>query len=387
MPSPADPAPSPAPCAQPPPAMDWREIAALFLGSRLLIWIIAGLSLTIVGKGPYFSQQTPGAGWFMRWDAGLYLILATHGYNLNLASPTANVSFLPLYPLLVRGVSLGGLLPPWLAGYLVSWACLWVACVWLWRAVAREWHDARLATLSVAFLLLGPVSFFFSTLYSEALFLPLAIGCLDSARRGRWWWAGVLGALASLTRFIGVILIVPLLWQWLESAGRAGRRRPPEFRLLLACLLPLTGFLAYCGYLWLRSGDPLLYFHAESGHFGRQFAWFYLLFARNGFTQQALFYQLWFAAATAVAFGLLLAGVCFRIPVMYSVYGLSAVGVYISSRLLEALPRYCSVIFPLYIVLALVARRWPRLALPLLATSTALLALSTILYVNGYWFT
>jgi hypothetical protein len=367
--------------------MDWRELAALFFGSRLLIWMIAGLSLAIVGKGHFFGDQTAGEGWFMRWDAGLYRNLATQGYNLDPTSPAANVSFFPLYPLLVHLVSLGGRLKPWLAGYLVSWACLWVACVWLWKAVAREWQDARLATLSVAFLLFGPVSFFFSTLYSEALFLPLAIGCLDSARRRRWWRAGLFGALASLTRFIGVILIVPLLWEWLESAGRAGKRRRPDPRALVACLLPVAGFLAYDAYLWIRSGDPLLYVHVEHSEFGRQFAWFYLLFAHRGFTHLAVFYQIWFAAAAATAFGLLLAGVWFRIPVMYSLYGLTAVGVYISSRLLEALPRYCSVIFPFYLVLALAARRWPRLGLPLLAISTALLTLSTILYVNGYWFT
>lgn len=387
MPPPAEPATSPIPDAGPPPALDWRELAVAFFGSRALIWLVAGLSLTIVPKGPFFAQQTAGEGWFMRWDAGLYRNLAMQGYDLNPHSAANNAAFLPLYPLLVRVVSLGGLLQPWLAGYLVSWVCLWVACVWLWTAVAREWRDPRLATLAVTFLLFGPVSFFFSTLYSEALFLPLAIGCLDSARRRRWWLAGLLGALASLTRFIGVVLVVPLLWQWVESVGRAGWRRQTERGGLLACLLPPAGFLAYCLYLWLRTGDGLLYFHVENSVFGRRFAWFYLLFAHEGFTHQPVFYQIWFASTAVVAFGLLLAGICFRLPVAYTVYGLTALFVYLSARSLEALPRYCSVVFPFYIVLAVVARRWPRCSLPLLTTSTALLALSTILYVNGYWFT
>jgi Gpi18-like mannosyltransferase len=77
--------------------------------------------------------------------------------------------------------------------------------------------------LAVAFLLFGPVSFFFSSIYSEALFLPLAIGCIDRARRGRWWQAGALGALAGLTRFIGLMLVIPLVWQYAESHLRAGR--------------------------------------------------------------------------------------------------------------------------------------------------------------------
>ncbi len=381
------PAARPDAAAETSPATDWRKIAALFLGSRILIWAVAGVSLAVVAKGPYFSQQTPGQGWFMRWDAGLYLILATQGYHVDPVAHTGNVNFLPLYPLLVYVGSLGGWLKPWVVGYLVSLACLGGACVWLWKAVARERGDARLATLAVAFLLFGPVSFFFSTLYSESLFLLLAVGSLDSARRGRWWWAGILGALASLTRSIGVILIIPLLWQWFESARRAGRRGPPAALQIAACLLPVTGFLLYCGYLGVRFGDPLAYFHTQDAGFGRHFAWFYGLFARESFSGQALFYQIWFASTVVTAFGLLLGGVLFRIPVAWSVFGLSALCIYVSSRLVESLPRYCSVIFPLYLVLALVARRWPRLALPLLTFSAALLALSVILFVNGYWFT
>jgi len=60
--------------------------------------------------------------------------------------------------------------------------------------VARESGDGRLATHAVTFLLFSPVSFFFSSIYSEALFLPLAIGCIAFARQQRWWLAGLLGA-------------------------------------------------------------------------------------------------------------------------------------------------------------------------------------------------
>ncbi len=375
--------PSPAPAATP----DWREIGLLFVGSRLLIWMVAGLSLLVVGKGPFFDQQTPGAGWFLRWDAGFYVQLATHGYFIDPAAHTANVEYLPLYPLLVYLGSLGGLIKPWLVGYVVSLACLWGSCVWLGKAVAREWADARLATLSVAFLLFCPVSFFFSSPFSESLFLLLVIGSIDASRRRRWWLAGVLGALAALTRFIGVILIVPLLWQYVESEIRTRRPFRPNVGAVLACLTPLAGTLIYSVFMWIRFGDPLLYFHSQALYHGRQFSWFYLFLSHASFSHLPAFYQIWFASTLAATFGLLLAGVLFRIPLVYSVYGLTAAGVYISARFVDALPRYCSVIFPLYVVLALIARRWPRLALPLLAASTALLALSVVLFVNGYWFT
>lgn len=369
------------------PAFDWREVLGLFAGSRILIWLVAGLSLASVSKGPYFADQIHGLGWFMRWDAGYYLQVATHGYAVDPTVHTSNVVFFPLYPLLVFCVSLGGLIPRWFAGYVVSLACLWLACRWLWQMVVREWRDPRLATLATAFLLFGPVSFFFSTLYSEALFLPLAIGCLAAARDGRWRRAGLFGMLAALTRIVGLVLIVPLLWQWLEDKFRDDRRSSRVADLLVACLLPAAGTLLYFAYLGLRFGDPLLYFHAENLEWGRHFAWFYGILARPSFTKLPEFYQLWFGGSLLVVFALLLAGILFRIPLSYSLYGLAAVGLYLSSRSLEAFPRYCSVIFPFYAVLALLGRRWPRVTLPLLALSVALLALSTVLYVNGYWFT
>jgi Gpi18-like mannosyltransferase len=369
------------------PATDWRSILALFLGSRLLIWLVAGISLHLAPKGSFFTPPATMADWFMHWDAAWYLGVAEHGYYFTHTGDATNVVFFPLFPVLMRAASLGGLLDLKLAGYLVSLGCLWTACVWLWRAVACEWNDARLATVAVAFLAFCPVGLFFSCLYSEGLFLMLAIGCIDSARRGRWWLAGALGALAALTRFIGVMFVVPLLWQYWESHRTAGRRlRDLRLAPLAACLLPLAGMALYCGFMWVKFGDPLIYFHGQE-HWGRRFNWFWRIFARASFSGQALFYQVWFFAAIMSAFGLLAIGVWRRMPVVYAVFGLVFGFIYISSRFVEGQPRFFSVIFPLYVVLALIATRWPRTKTPLFAVSISLQALSVVLFVNGYWFT
>jgi hypothetical protein len=61
--------------------------------------------------------------------------------------------------------------------------------------------------------------------------------------------------------------------------------------------------------------------------------------------------------------------------------------VYLCSGTLEAMPRYFSVEFPLFIVIGLIVARFERAYEPLLAASIALLTLCTVLSANGYWMT
>ena len=56
--------------------------------------------------------------------------------------------------------------------------------------------------------------------YAESLFLVLVLGAFLAAERGRVLLAGVLLALATLTRLQGAVLIIPLAWILWENAGR-----------------------------------------------------------------------------------------------------------------------------------------------------------------------
>ena len=59
------------------------------------------------------------------------------------------------------------------------------------------------------------MAFFFSAVYSESLYLALSVGLFVCARRGRWMWVGVLGALAGATRSTGLVLALPALMIYL----------------------------------------------------------------------------------------------------------------------------------------------------------------------------
>jgi hypothetical protein len=187
----------------------------------------------------------------VRWDSIHYLGIAGHGY----ASASSTV-FFPLYPMLVRAVGfLLGSYP--LAGIVISLVALAVALMLLHRLTALE-LGARAADATVLLLAFAPLSFFFSAVYTESLFLALSVGSIYAARGGRWKLACGLGCLASATRVTGVGLALPLAIMYLRDRRGLDRRA--------AWLLSVpAGLVAYMGYLALRGYGLLAPFAGQTG--------------------------------------------------------------------------------------------------------------------------
>lgn len=152
------------------------------------------------------------------YDSYYFLHIAQNGYDSAYALP----SFFPLYPLLVRIVAwpLGNHFTA--AALLVSWLCAWGSYCWFYRLAESE-YGKRAAQLGLIFLACCPVSFFNFAPYSESLFLLVSFGAVERARAGRLWQAGLLGALGMLARPTGILLLIPLGWEW-------GRRTPEVAR-------------------------------------------------------------------------------------------------------------------------------------------------------------
>jgi hypothetical protein len=115
------------------------------------------------------------------------------------------------------------------------------------------------ATLAVLLTALFPTGFFFLGPFTESLFLALCLGTMVAAARGHWWLAGGLGFLAALARANGAALVLPLIFMYLRSIDawawirRTGGSRPGL--AALATLLPVAGAVAWSGYLNLVVGD------------------------------------------------------------------------------------------------------------------------------------
>jgi hypothetical protein len=194
-----------------------------------------------------------------RFDAAFYLDIAAHGFGAPSAGRTA---FFPLYPLLIRlGTPLTG--SGILAGAVISAAAFLVALILLHRLTTLE-LDRRAADATVWLLALAPLAFFFTAIYSESVFLALGLGAALAARRDHWRLACALGAAATLTRPVGIALVVVLVGLRVHSRGDGwtGARRD---RALAWVLLAPAALAAYLGSLALDGRGWLAPFAAQAG--------------------------------------------------------------------------------------------------------------------------
>lgn len=193
------------------------------------------------------------------WDAAWYRSVAFEGYYFGRGE--SNAAFFPLFPLLLRATS--AVLPsPCAAAWLVSQAGLIAGLAGVLAVSRLRLADEVQARLAVLLTLAYPFAFFHAAAYPEPLLLGFAAWALWAGERGRFWLAGVLGALASATRIEGLALL-PALALLPERDGAApGLWRAVRGRAGL--LLVPAGALLFFAFLWWRFGDPLAYFRAAS---------------------------------------------------------------------------------------------------------------------------
>jgi hypothetical protein len=248
-------------------ALSTRSVLRLFAFSRLIIWAaIVLVWLVSESYGNPLDHSDPRShdvGYVLdalaRWDTGWLLGIADKGYSLD---PHA-YAFFPLYPALVGVLGRILLRNFLLAAAIVSLAACAASFVLLHRLAVRL-VGAAAANRAVLYLAVFPTTLFLGVAYTESLFLMLTVAAFLLAEDRRWLGAGLLSGLAILTRLSGVALLVALpILAWKSN----DRRRA---FLGLATALPVGAL--YPLYLWIRVGDPFVFFSAQHKGWGRQVA-------------------------------------------------------------------------------------------------------------------
>lgn len=353
-------------------------VAAMLLSDGALTW------------GEAFQQ-------LQRWDAAHYIRLIEEGYQ----GYTENGQhlFLVFFPGYVWAVRLLRLVIPStaLAGTVLSCLCYGGACCYLYR-LAGEAYNGRVAWDALLYMSLFPFSFFSGLVMTEGLFLLATTGACWYAWRGKWLAFGLFGALATLTRMTGLLVIVVGVIRLLEAyqpleppVGKSlGRCWKPLLLGLPLTLLPAAGTLLYLLLnLWV-DGDPFAFAsHQEHWHqgylwisqvveyigrylgvnLGSSFGWAVWAPALALFVVGlALLY--WAALRKGHPAGLLAYGFCFFVAT-YSLSWLLSAG------------RYLSTCFVLFLFLAKLTQRRPALRAALLGGEGVLLGVYLCAFLAG----
>ena len=385
---------------------DWlralRYSALVYLGVRLGLFLVGLLSTALLPRNnpvdvPGWPATQPSEGWhhvFTAWerhDALWFLRIASEGYRVD----DASAAFFPLYPLLSRWVAtpLG---ESWLLGaYLVSNLALVAGLTVLYRLTALEFSDS-FARRTVLYLAVFPTSLFLFAPYTESLFLALSVGCLYAARRSSWLLAGYLGAMASLTRSTGLLLVLPLAVEALLQlrSSRAPRRR----RLLSlgaglgASAAVAAGIGSYFLYWHRLAGDWRRPLDVQGSNWSREKSWPWETI-EAGFREGTRYFGAYAGGYHTVDLVLvavaLVAGVwiLLRVRLTYSLYYWAALlfpmTLAFGGRPFLSMPRFLVVMVPLFWALARLSERF-KVHDAVVATSACGLGLLSILYVN--WF-
>jgi hypothetical protein len=349
------------------------------------------------------------------WDGEWFLKIAEQGYH----STDDTLAFFPLYPLLVKLLGFILLNNNMLAAVILSSGLALAALLLLYTLVLHD-YDKPTATRATMYLAAFPTAFFLCAVYSESLFLALVLGSFVAARHWkRWWLAGVLAALAALTRNIGVFLVLPLLWEWWQqhrtsTLGIAGRKfglsisfsGRNAFTHLLPLILPPLALLGWLGYVWAAFGSPFAIFGAQSGWDRNfRFPWntiidtariFFTSRSADGFPPPHAYWEdptlidfpFFVFATLLLIYGLWLSWRG-KMPFSYIIFmGIGVVFPLLSPAQrvpLLSYPRFALVLFPLFLVLALLGNRWRWFHYTYLYSSLLLLALFLTRFVNWYW--
>jgi Mannosyltransferase (PIG-V) len=177
------------------------------------------LSISIAGyDDPKVPHLTPSGG-ITNWRDGMLL----NGKPYVGDSLSLNYAFFPFYPWTMwvfsqplKLLGLGTLSTATLSGVIVSALGALLGMLALYDLTADTLGEDG-AMRSVFYLLIFPTGFFLVQIYTEGLFVGLAFSCLAVLRRGKWIWAAILGAAATLTRAVGIALIIPMAITWFRT--------------------------------------------------------------------------------------------------------------------------------------------------------------------------
>ncbi len=380
----------------------WKEAGWVFVLSRLVILVIS-----YIGSARFpINDHSPAPSCsvdfntclfaWQHWDVLSYVNIAQSGYIY-----ARDTAFFPLWPLIIHaGAVIFGASTTayYIAGVVLANLFFYLALV-LFYTLLNDEFEATVARNALYYLAFYPYALFFFAGYTESLFLLLCLAVFFFLQRGKsldWWFAGLCGFLAALTRSPGIVLTVPFLVVFLQRYWLNGNNTQSSWQQKLQALTPIMliplGVVSYMLYLGYTKGNPLLFSTEEATSWNRHLSapWSGVFFALQGLfissplrILNVLDLAFTFIPLTALIIGFR------RIPLHYSLFSLiialfSLLYPQGTTVPLTAVPRYMMVIFPIIAIFAQWGKH-PGFDKLFLAFSVALFAINVVLFISHYW--
>jgi hypothetical protein len=297
----------------------WLAWTLIVLGFQA--WATARLELKYPDQARDWTTRFTGPGYqqghlyllepFMNnqvaWDSEYYLAIAIGGYD-DARSPhltpggvitgigedtiprpgssfnqslSLSYAFFPFYPVMIRifafplqVLGLNPIAAAALAGVIVSALGALLGMLAL-HDITRNLLGEEGALRAVFYLIIFPTGFFLLQVYTESLFVGLAFACLAMLKRKHWLAAALLGIAATLTRAVGVTLVIPMLiaWfrteEWRDFDWRIIVQGGASLRTLYHALLAITPLIAFV--IWRSSYLGQAFDYVQVNNFGRGF--------------------------------------------------------------------------------------------------------------------
>ncbi len=128
-----------------------------------------------------------------------------------------------------------------LAGFIVSNVAFFLSVYFFYKLTNKIFNSPQIALVATAFYSFWGGAVFYSAIYSEALFMALALGAFYYLEEDKLPIAVLLGFLASFTRSNGFLICIPFLIYALQSI----KNKSKTIKLLTCSALVASPFLIF----------------------------------------------------------------------------------------------------------------------------------------------
>lgn len=178
------------------------------------------------------------------FDGIHYLLIAKNGYS------QYEQAFFPFYPFLIKILTPIFFNNGLVAGLVISNLFFLMGLFFVAKLV-----DSKKSFWLIILLFTFPTSFFFGAVYNEGLFFFLFVAGIYYLRKRNYFLSALFAFLASMTRLIGLFILIPILLHW-WFVDRSKK-------IVATIAAPIIGLASYCYYLWLTTGDPFYFFSSQ----------------------------------------------------------------------------------------------------------------------------